>query len=97
MPFNVFKTFYGLQFYTSKLRVFKDPREPCSPLGYILWYILVARLENIIAPGRRASDFASPDFYLQWKISIIYILRIAIFPLRPNRFTVCIIVDDITL
>ncbi len=38
---------------------------------YILWYILVARLENIIAPGRRASDFASPDFYLQWKISII--------------------------
>ncbi len=25
------------------------------------WYILVARLENIIAPGRRAKDFASPD------------------------------------
>ncbi len=24
------------------------------------WYILVARLENTIAPGRRASDFASP-------------------------------------
>ncbi len=25
------------------------------------WYILVAWLENVIAPGRRASDFASPD------------------------------------
>ncbi len=24
------------------------------------WYILVARLENTLAPGRRASDFASP-------------------------------------
>ncbi len=24
------------------------------------WYILLARLENTIAPGRRASDFASP-------------------------------------
>ncbi len=28
------------------------------------WYILVARLENTIAPGRRASDFASPDHIL---------------------------------
>ncbi len=28
-------------------------------------YILVARLENTIAPGRRASDFASPGTQIQ--------------------------------
>ncbi len=34
------------------------------------WYILVARLENTIAPGRRASDFASPEHDIVLTLSL---------------------------
>ncbi len=34
------------------------------------WYILVAWLENAIDPGRRASDFASPDNTIRYSASL---------------------------
>ncbi len=62
LPFNVFNPFYGLKFCTTKLRVLRTCRSPVSKVACWTgqWYILVAWLKNTIAPGRRASDFASP-------------------------------------
>ncbi len=51
-----------LQILTSRLAKFGSPVfKVARQAGQ--WYILVARLENAIALGRRASDFVSPDFH----------------------------------